>query len=98
MKKPLRAVPQPHGSMPAGFGYAEAVAMQALYNGTADAPQQKIAMKWILEGACALPQWPYKESQRETDVALGRHWVGHQIMALVKVNLSQLKNREERNG
>jgi len=96
MSKPLSPVTQPHGSQPALFGYTEAAAIQALYNGKANEEQQKICLRWILESACALPVWPYKESQRETDIALGRHFVGHQIMGAVKVSLSKLQRKEEK--
>lgn len=70
--------------------------MQALAAGVANEGQQKHALKWILEGACALNTWAYRESERETDVALGRHFVGQQIIGLVKVNVSQLRKIEGR--
>jgi hypothetical protein len=87
---------KPHGSQPAQFGVSDAAAIQALAAGKANEGQQKHALKWILESACALPQWPYLESQRETDIALGRHFVGQQIVGLMKVNTSKL--REEQHG
>ena len=56
---------------------------------------QKHALKWILEGACALPVWAYRGDTRETDIALGRQFVGQQIMGAMRVNISRLKKREE---
>lgn len=69
--------------------------MQALAGGTANAGQQKHALDWILKDACGLPLWPYRENQRETDIALGRHFVAQQIVGLLKVNVSQLRQREQ---
>lgn len=91
----LVAAQEAHGSVPARFTSADAAALQALSRGAANEGQQKLALKWILEGACALPLWPYRESPRETDLALGRHFVGQQIVGVLKVNISQLKAREE---
>lgn len=87
---------QPQGATPAPITSADATAMQALAAGVANDGQQKHALKWILEGACALHTWPYRESQRETDLALGRHFVGQQIVGLMKVNVSQLRKIEGR--
>lgn len=95
-RRALVAAPQQQGAMPAPISSGDAAAMQALAAGVANEGQQKHALKWILEGACALPVWPYRESQRETDLALGRHFVGQQIMGLIKVNVSQLRKHEGR--
>lgn len=91
---PARAVT---GSEPARFTSVDATAVQAVYAGTANDGQQKQALDWILKNACGLPTWAYKESQRETDVALGRQFVGQQIMGILKVNVSALRKREAMN-
>ena len=75
---------------------ADAGALQAVANGTADDGQQKHALDWILKQACGLPDWAYRESQRETDIALGRQFVGQQIVGALKANLSALRKQEER--
>lgn len=95
-RRALVPVAQPQGSVPAPITSSDASALQALASGTANDGQQKHALQWILEGACALPVWPYRESQRETDIALGRQFVGQQIMGLLKVNVSQLRKHEGR--
>lgn len=95
-RRALVAVSQPQGSMPAPITSSDAAAMQALASGVANEGQQKHALKWILDGACALPVWPYRESQRETDIALGRHFVGQQIVTLIRANISQLRKHEGR--
>ena len=92
--KPLKPVLDPHGSEAAKFKLGDVIAVQALYNGTADAEQQKIAMRWILDKACGLPNWAYRESERETALALGRQFVGQQIVGLTRLNISELKRRE----
>lgn len=70
--------------------------MQALVRGAANEGQQKRAIGWILQSACGIGAWPYRESQRETDIALGRQFVGQQIVGLSKVNVSKLNKREDK--
>lgn len=94
-KKPLKPLKLPLASEPAHFGLADAIAVQALAQGKADEAQQLAAWKWILEGACGLPQWAYRDTPRETDIALGRHFVGQQLVGITKVSISALKKREE---
>ena len=96
--KPLKAVPPLAASEPAQFTLAEAIAVQALSQASADDEQQRIAWKWIIESACGLPVWAYRENARETDVALGRQFVGQQMVGLALINISKLKQREVRNG
>jgi hypothetical protein len=91
----LMPAKRPHGSVPAQVNFSDAVAIQALAAGKANEGQQKHALKWILEGACALPHWPYLESERETNVALGRHFVGQQIVGAMRVNTSKLRSSED---
>ena len=95
-KKPLIAAEVPQGPIPATFTSVDAGALQAVSSGTANEGQQKRALKWILESACGLPLWAFRADQRETDIALGRHFVGQQIVGLLKVNISQLAKREGR--
>lgn len=74
---------------------ADASALKALQEGTADAIQQRRALDWILRKACAMPEWPYVPGDAEaTHVHLGRHFVGHQIMKLLQMNLGAVKDRE----
>ena len=75
---------------------ADASAIQALARGEADADQQKRALSWILRQACALPEWVYQpgDSDRDTNIALGRQFVGHQIVKLQNADLSKLRRSE----
>ena len=88
--------PKPPRVVAAELSSGIAAAVQALAQGAANDGQQKIALKWILEEACGLPNWPYRDSPRDTDVELGRHFVAHQIMRAMKMNISKLRQREER--
>lgn len=74
---------------------ADASAIKALMAGTADATQQKRALDWILKKACALPEWAYQpgENDRDTNIALGRQFVGHLIMKLVHINLAAMPRK-----
>jgi hypothetical protein len=56
--------------------------------------QQARALDWILKSACGDGLWPFRESQRETDIALGRQFVGQQIVGLLKINVSELVRNE----
>lgn len=74
---------------------ADASALKAVQEGTADAIQQRRALSWILQSACGLPEWPYVPGDVEAShIHMGRHFVGHQIMKLLQVNLGQVKDRE----
>ena len=90
-KQGLQPLLPQHGPIPAQFDEGDAVAVQALSLGKATAEQQKRALKWILEGACGLPIWPYCKDQRDTDVALGRHFVGQQIVGVLRAKISTLR-------
>ncbi len=95
-ERSLVAGTAPHGAVAPKFEEADAKAMKAFAEGVANEGQQKRVLDWLLNKACGLSTWPYKESQRETDIALGRQMVGHQIVALIRVNLSSFG--ESRNG
>lgn len=89
--KPVALAP---ATTPAPFEMADAVAIQALMAGVADELEQKRGMKWILEQACGLPVWGYRESARETDIALGRHFVAQQVLGLNNLAISKLQRSE----
>src|SRR5690349_20165638 len=92
--KKLVAATITHGKDPAPFKSVHVVAIQALSAGVANEGQQKTALDWILKGACGLSDWPYRESERETCIALGRQFVGQQIVGLLNVNVSALRQHE----
>lgn len=71
--------------MPAPYEIADATAMKALAGGIATPEQQRRALGWIQRIACGLPDWPYRPgaTDRDTNIALGRQFVGHQIQRLI---------------
>ena len=73
---------------------ADVEALQALNNGTAEEQQQKRALKWIIENACATYEWAFKDDDRETTVSLGRQFAGQQIVGVLKLNLLDLRRNE----
>ena len=90
----MKKIPVVHGVPATVLTVSDAGAIQALANGIADEGQQKHALKWIVEKACGSPDWAYRESARETDIALGRHFVAQQIVGAIKVNISNLRKQE----
>lgn len=97
-ERQLVAVAQGHGADAPKFTEADAMAMKALAAGVANEGQQKMALDWIFNSACGLRVWPYKESERETCIALGRQFVAHQIVSLIQINNSSFGSREHAAG
>lgn len=93
--KPAKPLP---ATIPLPPSLAVASALQALHGGTATPMQQKFALKWIIDTAAGLNDWPYRDNQRESDIMLGRQFVAHQIVAALKINLAALEgsNHAER--
>jgi hypothetical protein len=73
---------------------ADATAIRALADGTADSEQQKRALKWVIERAAMTYDLAYFPSDRDTAFALGRAFVGQQIVGLLKLNTSALRRLE----
>ena len=84
---------------PAEWTIEIAGAMQALHRGDADPHQQKMALDWIVEKASGLTDWSYRPggNDRDTNIGLGRQFVGFQIRKLLLLNLSHLR-RGDRNA
>ena len=83
-------------AVPAEWELADADAIQALMRGDADEGQQQRAVKWIVEQAAGTYQFHYYAGDRDTAFALGRAFVGQQIVKMTKMNLSVL--RRSKNG
>jgi hypothetical protein len=84
--------------MPVPYEIADATAMKALATGTANSIQQMRALTWIQRSACALPDWAYRPgaNDRDTNIALGRQFVGHQIQHLITAPTAQMQRNEVR--
>ena len=86
-KKATRAL-GPH--IPPDWEIADASAIQALVDGTAEPHQQKRAVQWIVERAAGTYEFNYYPSDRDTAFALGRSFVGQQIVKLMRINISAM--------
>jgi hypothetical protein len=86
---------------PVHYELADADALQALMRGDADAGKQQRALNFIINNIAAAYDEPYRpgaeEGSRDTTFALGRAYVGRQIVKLLKLNLSALR-RDNNNG
>lgn len=79
---------------PALWTDEEAGALQALYAGTAQPHQQKMALDYIinrLAGTYDTHYFPGPEGERNTAFALGKAYVGQQMVKLLKLNLKVLR-------
>lgn len=80
--------------IPAPYGLVEASALQAMQLGEASAHQQQLVLKWIIEVAAGAYEFQYYPSDRDTAFALGRGFVGQQLVKLLHLNLSSLRRQE----
>lgn len=83
----------PH--MPAEYELADVSAVQAIHTGTATADQQARALKWIIEIAAGTYDAHFYPDARLTDFALGRAFVGQQIVKMLRLNVSALRRNED---
>lgn len=78
---------------PIPYRKADAAALQALATGTANEGQQKRALQYVIETAANTYDLAYQpNSPRDTDFALGRAFVGQQLVKLLKQPLSTIKD------
>lgn len=76
--------------VPAQYEIAHASAIQAMMRGDAEPHQQQMVMKWIIEQAAGTYEFQFYPGERETSFALGRAFVGQQIVKLSKLNTSAM--------
>ena len=80
--------------LPRDYERADVVAFQALASGTADASQQKRALKWLIETGCMtyeMTYFPGPDGPRNSDFAQGMRSVGLQVVKLLKLNPGLVK-------
>lgn len=81
------------------FDIADAVAIKALQNGTAEPHQQQRALKWIIEAAAGTYDQTFypggEDGRRSTDFAEGRRSVGLRIVHLANASLEKLRRIEK---
>lgn len=78
----------PQACEPAAYDEYDIRAVQALASGVANDVQQKRALAWIINAACAtydLHYRPGSEGERDTTFALGRAFAGQQIVKMLKL-------------
>lgn len=80
--------------IPPPYELADATAFQALQRGDADVHQQQRALKWLIEQAAGTYEFNYYPSERDTAFALGRAFVGQQVVKLLRLNLSSLRRND----
>lgn len=100
-KKPSRqALLERAPWMPPEYELADVTAVQAVVAGTANPDQQRRAMRWVIEQAAATYDLAYRpgseDGRRDTDFALGRAFVGQQIVKMTKLNPGLLPRKEPR--
>jgi len=90
IKKTLANTP----AVPASYETADVAAIQALVRGEATPDQQQRALKWVIECGAGAYGFHYYESERDTAFALGRAFVGQQVIKLTRLNLHSLRRNE----
>lgn len=85
----------PH--IPASYEVADVAAFQALQRGDASAEQQQRALRWVIEQGAGAYEFHFYPSDRETAFALGRGFVGQQVVKLLKLNLMSLRRHTHEN-
>lgn len=89
----VKPLPPDPVDRPAPFQLADAVALQALQQGVADAAQQQRAIDWILRSACDMGGIGFRgESGMAMAFHEGRRFVGSQILGLLKIDKSKVKD------
>lgn len=97
MTKPQRTPTLAIGPyVPPAYELADASALQALQRGEATPDQQRRALDWLIKVGAGAYEFHYYPSDRDTAFALGRAFVGQQIVKLLTLNLMSL--RRERNA
>lgn len=83
----------PH--IPPPYDVADVAAWQAIERGDATQHQQQRALKWLIEQAAGTYQMQYYDTDRATSFALGRAFVGQQIVKLLRLNASALRRPDD---
>lgn len=79
--------------LPAPWEDADAGAIQALARGDASEDQQRRALEWIINRACATYDMSFHpEGDRATCFAEGKRFVGNQIIKMMKINLAKMRS------
>lgn len=92
----MAAVKRPPGPwLPAPYELADAGAIQALQRGDATPQQQQRALHYIIHSLCGTydaTYFPGADGERDTLFAEGKRWPGLQLVKLLNLALSRLKD------
>jgi hypothetical protein len=80
--------------IPPPYELADVAAIQAMHRGEATPDQQMRAIKWLIEKAAGTYEFNYYPTDRDTSFALGRSFVGQQIVKLLRLNVTSLRRLE----
>lgn len=97
---PVRAyIPPKDPWQPPEYDVAECMAIKALAEARATPEQQRIAFRWILEGAANYHDIDFRpgglDGERASAFNSGRRFVGAQIMKLRHLNPAMITRRSE---
>lgn len=85
---------------PIPYEKADVSAVQALARGEASPDMQRRALDWIIKQAAGTYDLAYRpgaeEGSRDTTFALGRQFVGQQIVKLLNIAVGSIPNRDPR--
>lgn len=92
-RKPKNTAPESRAWHPAEWDKADAHAIKALAAGTATEDQQRRALNWIVHKAAGTYDMTFRpEGDRDTSFAEGRRFVGNQLVKLINLDFSKLKD------
>lgn len=81
--------------LPAEYEIADAGSIQALQRGDATPDQQQRALRFMIHSLCGSydsTYFPGPDGARDSDFAQGKRWVGLQLVKLLNLALSRLKD------
>lgn len=92
----LKPVKLPNPTDPATFDEVIVYGLHGLADGNASAQQQKKVLEWIINQASRANGVHYfPDHQRNTDYALGRAFVGQQIIGILKIPMMDFAISEQ---
>lgn len=77
---------------PTHYEPADASAIQALARGDCPPHLQQRALAFVINALCGTYDLPYRpggaDGERDTNIAIGKMWVGQQLVKLLKVKVN----------
>lgn len=99
MPRKASGLPKAEPWKPSDYELPDVVAIQALGHGEATPDQQKRVLSFVIERLAGTYDMAYRPaSPRDTDFALGKAFVGQQLVKLLKINPSTFKDTPREQG